>query len=474
MLDPRDLAEMKRRRKNDPLYFARVVWGRQRWSAQRAMRIALATFSFVVIFSANGVGKTSELAAWIIEDVVCNPGTRFTLVGPKFDNVKDGLFAEIRDLYFAARKRGIDLGGDMQTEQWKLGERWDVACAAAETPSSFQGRRGRTRTKVVIDEAQGDIHPDHWDALESLLTGEGSQFVASGNPITTGGRFREIATDASKGWHRISISALDHPNYMQRRRVIPGPSYEDIERKRKAWGENDPRWISRVGGRFPSAAADQLISGEWIARWADALKRGEKREGIPELKGRRAGVDLARQGDDKCVLLVLEDGVVIHREEWEHARLTESGQRIRAAAIRFEIPHWNLKLDVTGTGAGAADELARVGMPPDEVNFGEGQAGDWPELTAEMEIKNRRCELHWIAARLIERGHVVIPEEYGQLRYELTQPRYKFPNSIFTVEPKDELKKRLGRSPDDSDALITALSNASNGGCGVTRVRFGG
>lgn len=470
-MTPEEALELRAASKKDPLFFARFVWGRRRWAAQRVLRLALAAYPLVAVYSANGVGKTSELAAWIIEDAVLNPGTRFTLVGPKFDNVKDGLFAEIRDLYYSAK---IPLGGDMQTSRWLLGSRWDVACAGADTPSSFQGRRGKARTKVVIDEAQGDIGPEYWDALLSLMTQEGSQFVASGNPLSSGGRFREISTNASLGWHALSFSALDHPNIVQGRTVLPGPSVEDLERKRLAWGENDPRWIARVTGKWPPASADQLVSEAWLDAGAERASKPD-RTCCPELRGRRIGVDIARQGDDSCVLVVLEDGVVIHVETWDHTRLTETGARTRAAALRFNVPGWNVHVDVTGVGAGACDELVREGLGVDEVNFGSGPSGDWPEITSGMEIDSRRCELHWIAARLIERGDVVIPRtpECAQMRTEAVQPRYAFPNAVFRVEKKEAIKKRIGKSPDHFDALLVALSN-STATTGVTVLRYGG
>src|SRR5690606_20656121 len=130
---------------------------------------------------------------------------------------------------------------------------------------------------------------DYWDALLSLMTQEGSQFGASGNPITSGGRFREIATNHALGWHVISLSALDHPNIRQGREVLPGPSVEDLERKRVNWTETDPRWIARVLGRFPPASADQLVNEDWFARGCQRLA-APGRQVIPELKGRRIGV----------------------------------------------------------------------------------------------------------------------------------------------------------------------------------------
>lgn len=444
----------------DPLLFARTVWGRRRWSAQRTIRLALAKYTLVIIFSANGVGKTNELAAYVIEDTVLNPGTRWTLTGPRFDTVRDGLFSEIRDLYNVALTNGIHLGGEMQKDQWLLGDRWDVACSTAAEPSSYQGRRGKLRTKVGIDEAQGDIAAEHWDALDSLLTGEGSQMFASGNPITSGGRFRENANDPR--WHAISIDGYDHPNVKTGTIVIPGAiTREWIEDRRRKWGEDDPRFIARCRGKFPPASTDQLISDRWFDGPVIAHE---------QTAGTHIGCDLARMGDDECVLYVVRDGAPIYEEIWDHARLTESASRIRAAMVRFGVQACNVHIDATGVGAGVADELARTGIYVDAIEFGSGAQDDWQEITSGMEIQNRRGELHWIAARLLERGHLRIPTEYSALREDLVVPKYDYHRSVFRVEEKASIKKRIGRSPDRGDAFICAVSRTGSMALGISRI----
>lgn len=458
-LSPLEAREFRAACAADPLYFARVVWGRRRWSAQRELRRAVAIHPAVVCWSANGVGKTSEIAAYIIEDSVLNPGTRWTLTGPRFDSVKEGIFSEIKELVRSAR---IDLGGELHESEWILGDRWDVACTTAAEPSSYQGRRGLTRTRVCIDEAQGDIAPEHWDALLSLLTGEGSQIIALGNPITTGGRFLEIAH--SQDWHRLMIDGFDHPNVKTGRVVLPGITKAWVEARRKEWGEEDPRWIARVRGRFPDAAADQLIASSWFDAGENAPVP------IPELQGRRIGFDVARHGDDKCVLSLLENGVQVHQESWGHARLHESAARLIATAGRFAVVPGNVKVDRIGIGAGVVDECFRIGWYVDAVDFGAGPAKDWPELTKDMEIKNRRAELHWIAARLLERRHAVVPANFPETRLELVQPRYSFRNGVFRLEEKEEIKKRIGRSPDFSDSFVLALSNVGSYEPGVYRL----
>ena len=58
----------------------------------------------------------------------------------------------------------------------------------------------------------------------------------------------------------------------------------------------------------------------------------------------------------------------------------------------------------------------------------------------------------WFAmAEWIKKGAALPP--LPELTGELCMPTYMFNNGKFQLEPKDAIKKRLGRSPDLADAL---------------------
>jgi len=65
--------------------------------------------------------------------------------------------------------------------------------------------------------------------------------------------------------------------------------------------------------------------------------------------------------------------------------------------------------------------------------------------------KNRRMEIHWKLAEWVKGGGALppVPELVG----ELTTPTYTFSGGKMLLEEKDQVKKRLGRSPDLADAL---------------------
>ena len=69
---------------------------------------------------------------------------------------------------------------------------------------------------------------------------------------------------------------------------------------------------------------------------------------------------------------------------------------------------------------------------------------------------NKRAEIWFLMAEWVRNGGALpeIPELVG----ELTTPTYSFQGDKFIVEPKEDIKKRLGRSPDYADALAVTFA----------------
>ena len=67
------------------------------------------------------------------------------------------------------------------------------------------------------------------------------------------------------------------------------------------------------------------------------------------------------------------------------------------------------------------------------------------------------AEVYWNLKLLAERGELSLPAD-DELLSELRAVRYLVRNGKIVLEAKAEIKKRLGRSPDKSDALALALA----------------
>ena len=103
-----------------------------------------------------------------------------------------------------------------------------------------------------------------------------------------------------------------------------------------------------------------------------------------------------------------------------------------------------------GLGAGLAGYLRRLGYYVIDFNGGE-------RARQHERFLNRRAETYWYMREQIEAGHVGLPSD-DYLIDELLSVRWRStPDGKIRIEPKDEIKGRLGRSPDRADAVTMAL-----------------
>jgi hypothetical protein len=116
-------------------------------------------------------------------------------------------------------------------------------------------------------------------------------------------------------------------------------------------------------------------------------------------------------------------------------------------------------LDVIGVGTSAYDQtrdsLGRERVVP--VNFGAGT--DARTANGLLGFANVRALAYWTlrdALRPDAPDPLALPPDAGLLA-DLAAPRYSVSLSKILVEPKPDVIKRIGRSPDKGDALVLAL-----------------
>ena len=114
-----------------------------------------------------------------------------------------------------------------------------------------------------------------------------------------------------------------------------------------------------------------------------------------------------------------------------------------------------------GYGAGWIDHLRHLGRTPIDVQFA-GQAND-PSRYA-----NRRAEMYFEVVEWIRRGGALWRSE--ELKAALTQTTYAFKGDRLILEPKDQIKAKIGFSPDEADALVMTFAAPV---VAATRQRYG-
>jgi len=315
-----------------------------------------------------------------------------------------------------------------------------VWCISTENQTFIARRNGKCFVSgnspnlcVIASEAQA-IEDNIYDQIDAITTSENILTIYIGNPDNI----------------VFNFSCLDNPNYKQRRTVIPGlASYEWVEDKRKRWGEDDPRWIGRVLGQIPEQAINKVFS-EWLIRHMCA------RKDLLAFSGLNAGVavDAAAEGIDDNVFISGKNGDILN----VYTKTLMSPTEIAHQAVKMckEIDGNFIILDCDGVGIGPYQELKKM-----DDSFLQGikivkfHGSAKSEVTEKDRIiyENMRAEAAFVTQARAKAGKASLDINDAELLEDLGEEEY-FTNKrgLLQIEPKEDIKERLKRSPGKGDA----------------------
>lgn len=428
-----------------PFAFCTDILGVTLWAKQRAILEATLHHRRVVVRSGHGVGKTYAMACLTLWWLYGRQGLVVT-TAPSKEHVEDVLWREIANLVMHAR---VKLPGEQFGTERRIDGTWYATGITTDKPEAFTGRH-HPRLMAIIDEAPGVEEPTHL-AISTLATGVENRIVMIGNPTVTSGAFYD-ACKTPKFWHGFKISCLDHPNVVAGKELIAGAvTQEWIEERRAKWGEHHPLWDSRVLGEFPKVSERGTVPLGWVERAQNEAKRLEAVATATELRiPRVGGLDVARYGDNVCVLFVRRGDAIEHWASWSHRSLTHTAGRAMEAIREWELKH--LVVDAAGLGAGVVDMLMEQHAPVFAYNGGHRAFS--PSMYA-----NKRSELWWYIRQRLERERLWLPVDCTQLVEDLVAPQYELTSAgRIRVETKEKLLERGVPSPDFADALVECFA----------------
>ena len=217
-------------------------------------------------------------------------------------------------------------------------------------------------------------------------------------------------------------------------------------------------------GDFTAGAQDdefQVIPTDWIRaaqdRWTD--NDGDTMETV--------GIDVAQGGIDNTVMAPRWKGKKVKHwvdklRKWKGVD-TPDGATVAGLFIQLQRNAAQANIDMGGGYGGSTfeklneAEISTFGFVPSETS--EARTSD-----GRLGFRNRRAEATWRLRELLspESSETVALPPDAQLRADLASYRWKLVSGgIIQVESKEDIKKRLGRSPDDGDAVIIAMSTGS-------------
>lgn len=464
---------LARRYRNDPVLWAEEFLGLVLWSKQKEILRSIAENKRTAVKSCHSIGKTflsAVASAWWIstrEDAVVQS------TAPTYNQVHGLLWEEIRKLHNEHGLRGrVTLGDTWLAPLVKNGRSGEIQVGEGRKPADnnlhgFHGTHRPDGVLVVLDEGCG-IAQAIFTGAEAITTASFDRTLTVGNPDDPNTEFGDIFANKGELWNLITVSAFDTPNFTgeaeelrkkyrkdpakaaQVERLLAGmPQPETVEQQKKLWGEESARYLSKVLAEFPPVGEDSFYSG---------LEIETARNNVIEPDSaafRVLSVDVARSVDrDRTVIASNFGGHVEIVDTMQVRDLMEIAARVHKLAMELDVDQ--VRVDSIGVGGGVVDRLTQLawtavnkylvvemkanGRAPDP-SIHSGERDYWYD-TLKYQMRN---------------GLVDLPD-HPELIKELGMVHYAYPNGRLKIEKKDEIRKRTGKSPDFTDAVIMSCA----------------
>ena len=431
--------------KRSSIAFVRECCGAEPDAWQLDVLGAAATSPKQAIVGSKGTGKTTVLSWLILWFLFTRPHANIAVTSISGDNLRDGLWKELA--LWMGRSPVLSAAFEWQSSRivsrshpatwWVSARQWSKS---ADTQAQSQTLAGLHAdfTMFVIDEAGSVPQAVAVTAEAALASGIECKLILAGNPTSLDGPLYSAAVTHRAQWDVHFVNG-DPDDPQRARRVDLAWARQQIEQ----FGRDNAWTIVNVLGRFPPASLNALLGIEDV----EAAMHRHLPESAYNWAQKRLGIDVARFGDDRTVIFprcgLASFKPIVMRHARGSAVSVDIANRVLAAKA-----YWGSELELfDGTGgwaAGALDVMRSQGFAPIDVQFAA------PAMDSGR-YKNRRAELWFGMAAWIKGGAALppLPELVG----ELTTPTYFFNTGKFQLEDKDQVKQRLGRSPDLADAL---------------------
>jgi hypothetical protein len=407
------------------------------------------------VFLTDFVEHNTALSAWVVlwAMSVFDTDTKVVTTASAWRQVKFFTWKEIH--LWASRGDWKSIGVKMDRGKQLLDlsmnqpNNRSAFAVASDNPALIEGAHATTLV-YVFDEAKA-IPPAIWDAAEGAFSNAGldtqaqAYALAISTPGEPSGRFYDIQAH-KKGYEDWATRHITLAEAIQAGRI----SATWVKARAQQWGVNSAVYKNRVEGEFDSSGEDSVIPLAWVER---ANERWYEREGKGE-GNVYYGVDPAYKGEDSTTICKLVGRVVESIQSTQKQSTMETAGRVAAQATK-EYP---LGIDVIGVGAGVFDRLKEMGYNAHAVNV--ANKTPYTTRTAPAGFVNLRCALWWMIREALDPDQanpLALPPD-DELTGDLITPQwsYKSDGKIW-VQSKDEIREKLGRSPDKADSVALAI-----------------
>lgn len=464
-----------------------------------------------VCLSGTGIGKSALAARAAMWFLASFKYARVPTYAPRKEQLLAYMWAEMGKLWPKFSKRfptallqdgALYMDGKSKDRELWSADAIGVQRKAGETVSTRAAGIHAEHMMLVLEEGEG-IEPATIEALENTCTAPHNFFFVPGNPNSKMGNLCKF--EKRRGWLSVRASALDHPNVVcNDASIVPGAvSRESIITRAEKYDvpmvdgvydfrspQADPMFRSRVSGIAPDQAPEALIRLEWVEA---AIEHRRRLLPIIQTLGLKhaLGADPANSlAGDPAGLAHFIGPVCMTVITTPCPDSNDFGDDVWRVAQKFDVRTEHIGVDPIGVGAGTANQINRLApdgeMLPrlDRIKLNIAKPNDGPQWVYDVnKFDTARVQQHWQMmmdlqwsakrtaplGKLFDEGKLSLDEYYQQTRAciglpnnaemmeELTAVKTLPTNTGKTrLEPKDDVKKTLGRSPNSGDAVVAA------------------
>lgn len=474
-----------------------------------------------LVWGANGPGKSFITAALKLAFLYTNSDSIVLGTSGSYQQYHDTMWRPLDKMHGRAQEKyglpGNSKGGE-KGAKLELDDEWYAKTVSPRDPGELEGRHG-SDVLVVIDEADKRyVEHEHFDSAGSSITDLNDKMVAICNPPDdeTDVTF-DIKSDPR--WNVVEISSFEAHNVKVDAGLISGPHIEgivDLITIASDWEAWNNEWWPEVESVYPHGewpgmpqVTSQLERGniqrddvlEWLRPGFDVVRQAhdrrtdlderwyKRRAGVIPPTGAEAhrpiytddvqsgarrelefgdnrygfGTDIGRTGDSTAIVEIRK--VPSEDTHGIYVRTDQGGDRTHGdneSMIRRSMEDGPVlgdhAIDADAEGSGVADQMA---AEFDECfRFSGGMKPVDPK--EKKEYKDRRTEALAALGEFLRDGGVFCnsrleKELYACARSIQYNRRRSSGRDVFKADSKDNIKDRIGRSPDVLDAAAMAV-----------------
>ncbi len=479
----------------------KLAWPNYEWSDWVELLVdAWCNEKWISVIGHQRASKTFSTAHAAVLDYNANPFETLTsLTTVTFEGLKLRMWADVLRAWetmtmkqpFQIRSSTNEMRVYPSTSSKESSEKFQMHGMAVNHTKDAEGRiRGghAPRRRIVLDEAQ-DIAPAIYEAMINPMSAPDAKCIMLSNPVEKISKFGEWC-EPEGGWPSVNdtdlywrtkkggiclhFDGLQSPNFTQNKRIFTGLlTPANAEEVKKIHGEDSVQWWALIRGWFPP---DGLVSRIFPSQVIEKAKPDIVFDFATEPC---ATLDPAFEADD-CVIHFGDKGKLRDNRVAISANSSETLKFKLGASEEpkdYQIAHQVMErckargvkpkdfiMDRSGGGRGVHAILQKEWSPEVQgIDYG-GAATDRPLRSDESDkcsdIYQYFVTELWFRARAacedgivggLSRLNPMTVEDLYSRRYEVKKSAK---GTVQIAEQKVEVKKRLGRSPDNGDAFV--------------------